>query len=88
MTRLFVFAGVVFALMVVVKDGRALRSVGLFGSCRAVTTSAGAAAESRECREGKLDGFPDLSRDACRSVRIVGPREWWSCPLGLTPEDR
>jgi hypothetical protein len=72
----------IFALMVVVKDGRALRVTGLRASC----SIAGTYRDSSllvACRPGKLDGRPDLSRRACASMQVTHAVQYWHCTAGF-----
>ncbi|HVA31346.1 MAG TPA: hypothetical protein VMU58_08745 [Gaiellaceae bacterium] len=80
--RIAVIGALILALMVVVKDGRVLRDVGLTGSCSvAQTYTDGTQLEA--CRAGKLAGRPDLSRDSCRNVGVTGTYDYWHCPASL-----
>jgi hypothetical protein len=76
----------IFALMVVVKDGRVLRMTGLTGSCSVAQTFTDSS-ELAACRAGKLEGRPDLSHRGCRSVGIAAPYEYWRCPAGFDISD-
>jgi hypothetical protein len=87
MLKPIVAAGVcIVALMVVIKDGRALRLAGLTGSCSVVQTYADSS-ELALCRPGKLEGRPDLSRRGCRSIMLNADREYWLCPAGFGTSD-
>jgi hypothetical protein len=83
MRGVLVGAVLIFALMLVIKDGRALRHVGLTGVCHAVAAPKGQAGAWEVCDPGKLEGLPDLSRHGCKSVGLVGKREYWRCPAGI-----
>jgi len=71
----------IFALMVVVKDGRALRMTGLTGSCQIAQRYADSSFLVA-CRAGKLDGLPDLSRRACTSAQVTPGLQYWHCAAG------
>jgi hypothetical protein len=73
-------AALVVALMVVIKDGRVLRKMGLSGSCVGVTTPKGQTGSWVKCTSGKLQGAPNLSRHSCTSVQSEGKVEYWRCP--------
>ena len=83
MRGVLVAAVLIFALMLVVKDGRASRHLGLTGSCQTVAAPAGDDSAWAACKPGKLEGAPDLSRHGCKSVRFVDKRELWRCPAGI-----
>jgi hypothetical protein len=89
MLKQIVAVGVcIFALMVVIKDGRVLRTAGLTGSCSVVQTFTDSS-ELAACRPGKLEGRPDLSHRGCLSVGVsatVGGNMtygYWRCPAGF-----
>jgi hypothetical protein len=72
----------IFALMVVIKDGRVPRMAGLTGSCSVVQTFSDSS-ELAACRPGKLQGRPDLSGRGCRTVGSKAALWYWSCPAGF-----
>jgi len=67
--------------MVVIKDGRVLRTAGVTGSCSVVQVFSDSS-ELTACRPGKLQGRPDLSRSGCRAVGSRAKVWYWSCPAG------
>jgi hypothetical protein len=69
----------IVALMIAVKDGRVLRATGLTGACTVVQRSADGS-ELAACRDGKLEGRPDLSRRGCANAGRTGTYEYWRCP--------
>ncbi len=75
MRGVLVGAILIFALMLVIRDGRASRNLGLTGSCQAVVAPKGQDGLWEACVPGKLEGAPDLSRHGCKSVKLVGKRE-------------
>lgn len=83
MLKQIVAVGVcIFALMVVIKDGRVLRTAGLTGSCSVVQTFTDSS-ELAACRPGKLAGRPDLSHRGCLSVGVAATDGYWRCPAGF-----
>jgi hypothetical protein len=76
----------IFALMVVIKDGRVLRTAGLTGSCSVVQIFSNSS-ELAACRAGKLEGRPNLSHRGCRSVGVTATYEYWGCPAGFDISD-
>jgi len=80
-------AALIVLLMIVIKDGRALRQVGLTGGCHAVATPRGDEGTWQVCDPGKLQGTPNLSRQGCKSMKFEGGRQYWRCPavLGTGP---
>jgi hypothetical protein len=83
MRGVLVGAVLIFALMLVIKDGRASRNLGLTGSCHAVAAPRAADGVWEACEPGRLEGAPDLSRQGCKSVSFVGKRELWRCPASI-----
>jgi hypothetical protein len=76
-------AAIVVALMVVIKDGRLMRKMGLSGSCAAVATPKGQTGSWVKCTSGKLQGAPNLSRHSCTAVQSQGKVEYWRCPAPI-----
>jgi hypothetical protein len=76
--------------MVVVKDGRILRTAGLTGTCAVVQAVAQGGPDLSEvaaCKAGKLEGRPDLSHRGCRRAGVTGALEYWRCPVGFDVSD-
>jgi hypothetical protein len=84
--RIVAAGACIFVLMLVVKDGRVLRTTGLTGSCMVVQTFSDTS-ELTSCTAGKLEGRPDLSHRGCRSLGLVGKVENWRCPAGFDISD-
>jgi hypothetical protein len=76
----------VFALMVLIKDGRVLRTTGLTGYCKVVQTFEDSS-ELTACRAGKLEGAPDLSHRGCRTFETNHAVVYWRCPAGFDISD-
>ncbi len=70
----------VIALLVTMKDGRALRDTGLLASCTAITAPYGEAGHWEACRPGRLEGRPNLTRQSCKSAGKAADVEYWRCP--------
>ena len=84
LVRIAIFTIVVGAVLVGVSRGDLLERVGLLGSCRAVATPQHGEGAWQECREGRLEGRPDLRRDSCKSVGFVDGLEYWQCPAPVS----
>ena len=76
----------IFALMIVIKDGRVLRTTGLTGLLGRPDVPDGVAS-SRRASPGKLEGRPDLTSRGCITVGISGKLEYWRCPAELQASD-
>jgi hypothetical protein len=83
MRGVLVAAALIFVLMLAIKDGRFLREVGLTGGCRPVAAPKGQDGVWQACEPGKLQGAPDLTRQSCKSVMVVGKTEYWQCLAGI-----
>jgi hypothetical protein len=83
MRGVLVGAILIFALMLVIKDGRASRNLGLTGTCHVITAPAGQNGLWEACKPGRLEGAPDLSRHGCKSMSLTSKREYWRCPAGI-----
>jgi hypothetical protein len=73
---------VILALMLAVKDHRVLRAVGLVGGCTPVETMADGS-QLQACGRGKLEGFPDLTKQGCTYVHSALKEQLWSCPAAV-----
>ena len=80
MFKALIVALLAVALMVTMKDGRALRDTGLIATCTAVSTPAGEAGYWEACRPGRLEGRPSLKRKSCEPVGQAAGVEYWRCP--------
>lgn len=72
----------IVALMLVIKDGRVPRIVGLIGRCSIVQTF-GDGTQLEACLPGKLAGRPDLSRQGCRDIGTKDTAAYWRCPAAI-----
>ncbi len=82
-TRIFAAAALIFAVMVVIKDGRVLRTTGLTASCSVVQTAADGT-QLEQCTPGRLEGRPDLAPRSCTPYGSRGQVEYWRCPAAVT----
>jgi hypothetical protein len=86
MIKRVVFVGVlIFAVMLVVKDGRFTRQIGLAGACSVSQTLADGS-QVEQCHAGKLAGRPDLTRQGCKAAGISGADEYWRCPSSVVSD--
>lgn len=79
---------VIFALMAVARDQRWPERAGVVGTCyptQAPRANPGGAWYA--CKQGLLNGFPNLELDRCSSAGIVAHQEVWRCtvPLASVP---
>jgi hypothetical protein len=79
---IFVVAACILALMIVLKDGRVLKTTGLTGTCSQVSAVVeGTVVEA--CKPGKLEGRPDLTKRDCIAAGTLGRLEYWRCPAEI-----
>ena len=48
-----------------------------------VAAPAGQTGHWQACDPGSLQGAPDLTRQGCKSVGLVGKTEYWRCPAPI-----
>ena len=83
MLKQIVAVGVcIFALMLVIKDGRVLRMAGLTGSCSIVQTYADSSLLVG-CRAGKLDGQPGPLAPGLFERDAKAGEQYWHCTAGF-----
>jgi hypothetical protein len=85
LVRIAMVGVVIAAMLVVARDQRWFERSGIVGRCYA-TTAAGATSDDLwyACRQGILNGFPNLPADACSREVLVSHQEIWRCNVPLT----
>jgi hypothetical protein len=84
--KLLLVTAVIVAVMVAVRDGRIFAEAGLTGICVPTAAPGGQGEWWHECSEGRISGWPDMSRLNCTSQGYRGGHELWRCPAGLSSE--
>ncbi len=82
--RIILVVATIVVLMVVAQDRRWPQRAGVVGVCTA--TGAPASAPTGfwySCKQGILNGFPNLEADRCTNVGIAEHREVWQCDVQL-----
>lgn len=69
--------------MAAIADGRLVERAGLVGRCTEVSGPGQAGGSWQVCRPGRLEGRPDLARQACVSHGLRGQVEYWRCPAPI-----
>jgi hypothetical protein len=77
--RILISGGVVFLVLIAVKNGWLLRESGLVGSCTVYAT-ASTGAQQEKCQSGRLDGRPSLAGKGCLLQSTYGEIQYWLCP--------
>jgi hypothetical protein len=75
--------GIVFLVLVAVKNGWIMRESGLWGSC-SVYATATTGAQQEKCTSGRLDGRPSLAGKGCLLQWTIGKSQYWLCPTRVT----
>jgi hypothetical protein len=83
MRMIFLVAVLIFASMLVIKDGRFMHKAGLTGWCGATAPPEGRAGDWMACHQGRLDGRPNLSKQGCHAHGVAGRIQYWSCPAPI-----
>lgn len=74
----------IVVLMVVAQDQRWPQKAGVVGVCAATPAPRSQPGGSwYACKQGLMNGFPNLEADQCDSAGIVESQEIWSCTLPL-----
>ncbi len=78
-----VLAGVaIVVLMVVAQDRHWPQKVGVIGVCSEVASPSSAPnGYWYSCKQGILNGFPNLEADRCNRIAVVQHREIWQCDV-------
>lgn len=74
------------ALLGVARDQMWFERAGLLADCQQVAAPYGARVGGQwwSCKEGALNGLPNLVADRCQSHGIRGNVELWYCPAEIT----
>jgi hypothetical protein len=78
--KILLVGSLVFAGMLIIKDGRILARAGLTASCSEVSTRSGQDNVVQACKRGRLEGYPNLTQKSCVSIRIRQGVQYWTCP--------
>jgi hypothetical protein len=80
MVKIALVAALLAATLHGAKQERVLERAGLVGSCTAVSANPSDPGRWMACRSGRLSGYPDLSRDACKLGGTRAAIVYWRCP--------
>ncbi len=73
------------AMMGVARNQRWFERAGVVGVCMATPAPYGETGDSwYACKEGILNGFPNLKADYCSTQEVVANREIWRCTVPLS----
>ncbi len=82
--RIVLVGATIVVLMVVAQDRRWPQKAGVVGVCTAASAPASAPTGFwYTCKEGIINGFPNLEADRCNNIAIVQHREVWQCDVPL-----
>lgn len=72
----------ILALMVVAQNQRWPQRVGVIGACSGTAApSSPADGYWYSCKQGIVNGFPNLEADHCANIGVVQHREVWQCDV-------
>jgi hypothetical protein len=73
------------AMMGIARNQHWFERAGIVGVCSATPAPYGQKNDSwYACKEGLLNGYPNLKADYCSTQEIVAQREIWRCTVPLT----
>ena len=84
MSRIVLIAVLIVAFLAYAKQERYFERAGLVHHCATVAAPIGQDGEWKACEQGLIDGYPDLSLDACERMGRTAGHEFWRCPVPLT----
>lgn len=77
--RIVIFAVLVLAVMLVIKDGRIPEKLSVISRCETVATPLGQTGTWKACYPGKIDGIRSLDDEGCTYVSTEGEAQIWKC---------
>jgi hypothetical protein len=86
--KILLVGAAIVAFMVVAQDRHWPQKVGAVGACTAIAAPPEDPSGSwYSCKQGLINGFPNLETDHCARIGLVRHREIWQCdaPLGSLP---
>jgi hypothetical protein len=84
MSRIVLVAALIVAALAFAKENHAFERAGIVHECNAISAPIGQDGHWAACKQGWLDGYPDLSIDSCERVGRSASREFWRCPAPLS----
>jgi len=84
MSKIVIIAALIVAALAVGKQNHAFEKAGIVHSCSAVSAPLGQDGSWQACKQGWLDGYPDLSIDSCDKMGATAGFEYWRCPAPLS----
>ena len=77
--KILVVGAIAISVMAVIRDGRVLRDAGLLSHCSSVAVNGHDDGTVLSCTKGRLDGWPDMTNQACNLFAVHRSREFWRC---------
>jgi hypothetical protein len=84
MSRVILICVLIAAFLAYAKNEQYFERAGIVHTCKPIAAPAGQDGDWQSCEQGLIDGFPDLSLDACERMGRTTGREFWRCPVPLT----
>ena len=79
LTAVLIVAGLAYA-----KQENYFARAGIVHQCKQIGTPVGEDGSWVACRQGIVDGYPDLALDSCDRKGRGNEREFWRCPTELS----
>jgi hypothetical protein len=84
MSKLVIVAALIVAALAAGKQNHVFEKAGIVHQCTEVAAPIGQDGSWQACKQGWLDGYPDLSIDSCDRMGQTAGREYWRCPAPLS----
>jgi len=82
--KIFLIGVMIVAVMLVAQNQRWGERAGLVGTCTVTAPPQSSPGGSwYACKQGLINGFPNLEMDKCASAGIVEHRQIWRCDVPL-----
>jgi hypothetical protein len=86
LSKVVIAAALIVAALAAGKQNHVFERAGVVHECRAIAAPLGEEADAhwQACKQGWLDGYPDLSLESCDRMGRTPGREFWRCPAPLS----
>ena len=84
MLRIILVAALISAALGLAKQERVFARSGIVHDCYAIATPVGEDGFWVACKEGWLDGYPNLAIYSCERQGRSKEQEFWQCPVALS----
>jgi len=85
--KIFLVGALAIGVMAAIKDGRLLKDAGLLSRCNAASVNGRPEPRVLNCSKGRLDGFPDMTKQDCTLISVSQGHEFWRCPVPVVSSE-